>query len=198
MLIGQKSDISFKVNVMGTSAEPTARVIIETTPAISFTALKVGDSWVAPVHLPNIIVPGTYRMKVEVLLNNRLFTPFSKMIDVQAPALATPSVPTEMVPPEAIVPQPMQTDAPAKLPSMAAVVEEPKKVTLPPDFFKFDLRAPVAEKVTIKHEPIIAKIEVKAVTEAASPVKVSKKVKKVVEIQHSLPVVLVKGDIIFE
>lgn len=34
MIIGQKSEVSFKVNVMGTSVEPTARVIIETHPQI--------------------------------------------------------------------------------------------------------------------------------------------------------------------
>jgi hypothetical protein len=96
---GQTHNVKFKVNVMGTSAEPRVRVILGTTPELSFHATKNGDDWASNMEIPGHIAPGNYDMRVEVHLNNRLFTPINRKIDVQGIELAEPlkaaSVPTE-------------------------------------------------------------------------------------------------------
>jgi hypothetical protein len=96
---GQSHNVKFKVNVMGTSSEPRVRVILGTTPELSFHATKEGDDWASNLEIPGHIAPGSYDMRVEVHLNNRLFTPINRKIDVQGIELAEPlkaaSVPTE-------------------------------------------------------------------------------------------------------
>jgi hypothetical protein len=114
---GQTHNVKFKVNVMGTSAEPRVRVILGTTPELSFHATKEGDDWASNMEIPGHIAPGNYDMRVEVHLNNRLFTPINRKVDVQGIELAEPvkaaAVPTgpesplpmAMKPPEAPKPE---------------------------------------------------------------------------------------------
>lgn len=226
MIIGQKSEVAFKVNVMGTSSEPTARVIIETQPHLSFPAVKStqGD-WVAVVDVPSMIAPGAYKMRVEVVVNTRLFTPYQKMVDITA--VETPGVvpnPVPSVEPVAALnaapaPQPdipvtlspiEQAEEPAyeevavealapvqaEAPAEAQAPVEAKKITLPADFFKFELRDS-APKVTIASKPIIKTLA----SECMTPVKkvvAAKRPKKIVEIKPDMPVTLSKGEVIYE
>ncbi len=92
---GQSTLIKFKVNVMGSSNEPKVRLILASSPELSFAAQSVGDGWESKVDVPASIAPGSYDFRVEVILNNRLFTPVNKKIDV-----AAPSVPDVIAAPE--------------------------------------------------------------------------------------------------
>jgi hypothetical protein len=92
---GQTTKITFKVDVMGTSSEPKVRVILQTTPSLSFEAAKIGDEWVSEISIPDFVSTGSYNLKVEVLLNNKLFTPVNKIIEIQSS-----DVPNEIQEPE--------------------------------------------------------------------------------------------------
>ena len=90
LTVGQNHNVKFKVNVMGTSAEPRVRVILGTVPELSFVANKDSDDWVSNLVIPAHVSPGSYDMRVEVHLNNRLFTPINKKIDVKGISLPEP------------------------------------------------------------------------------------------------------------
>lgn len=90
LTVGQTHNVKFKVNVMGTSAEPRVRVILGTSPELSFTANKDLDDWVSNMSIPAHIAPGDYDLRVEVHLNNRLFTPINKKINVKGIDLPEP------------------------------------------------------------------------------------------------------------
>lgn len=94
---GQTTKITFKVDVMGTSSEPKVLVLLQTTPALSFDASKIGAEWVSEISIPDFVQAGSYNLKVEVLLNNKLFTPVNKVIEIQSS-----NVPDEVQDPEAI------------------------------------------------------------------------------------------------
>ena len=85
MIIGQKNDVTFKVNVMGTSAEAKVRLMLGTSPELSFPATKVGDDWKASILVPEGVKPGKYDMKVEVIVGNRHFQPLTKKVEITAP-----------------------------------------------------------------------------------------------------------------
>src|SRR3990167_5997072 len=90
LTVGQNHNVKFKVNVMGTSAEPRVRVILGTVPELSFIANKEADDWVSNLVVPSHGEPGDYDMRVEVHLNNRLFTPINKKINVKGINLPEP------------------------------------------------------------------------------------------------------------
>ena len=91
--VGQSSEVSFQVNVMGTSAEPEVSVVLGAVPELLFKANRVGDDWVSSVLIPGYIEPGEYDLRVQVLLNNRMFTPVRKSVSVQMATSATePSI----------------------------------------------------------------------------------------------------------
>lgn len=129
MLIGQTNDVTFKVNVMGTSVEPKVRLVFSTSPEISFPAEKVGDEWKAAVTIPHTVMPGSYSMKVEVLLNNRYFAPLTKVIELfDVNQVAAPADPAELPP------APAETPASAVEPEIdfvAAMEDAPEAVTSP-------------------------------------------------------------------
>lgn len=89
MLIGQTNDVKFRVNVMGTGAEATARVVLGTDPQLVFPATKSGDQWSASIKIPEAVEPGSYEMKVEVMVGNRHFTPLTKSVDLERPFIPT-------------------------------------------------------------------------------------------------------------
>lgn len=123
---GKNHNIKFKVNVMGTSAEPRVRLILGTSPELSFHANKDEDGWVSNMDVPAHIAPGDYDMRVEVHLNNRLFTPINKKINVKAldiPATPVPNVTAAPVP-EPIMPT--ITALPVDMPPATASTQEPK------------------------------------------------------------------------
>lgn len=188
MIIGKESDVSFKVDVHGTSVEPTVKVVIHCDPHLSFPARKSGDRWVASVKIPDSIEPGEYEMKVEVLLNGRHFSPVNKKIKLERnpasiPAATKPTAPIET---ERDVVHREEVTAP------------PKKVTLDLSKNIFNFSFDGGPAVPVRYDSIARRkvVEVKKVEEPKKPAKMSKP--KIVEIRHEIPVKLVKGEIIYE
>jgi hypothetical protein len=215
MIIGQSNKITFKVNVMGTSQEPTVRVILDTSPALTFNAHKLGTEWQADIDLPASTKPGSYDLKVEVMVGNRHFSPLTKKVALDAPeeSPSSSSEPEESAQvaaekeqqlssaevDEALFTEPVQEEPrpavvepePAPKPNlMKSIVggedlpkkKEPKKITLPKDFFKFE-----AKKIEPVELPKVIKREPKA-----------KKPKKIIEIKQSTPIRLVKGEVVYK
>ncbi len=126
LTIGQHHDVTFKVNVMGTQAEPKARLVLGTHPELSFPAVKTGDIWMATLRIPSDMEAGSYPMRVEVVVNNRHFTPLTKMVElvsVEQPAPVEASQPepeqtAEPVEPVEAAPAEVSTD---EIPFVAAV-----------------------------------------------------------------------------
>jgi hypothetical protein len=84
--IGKANEVKFKVSVNGTAAAPTVRVVIETPNAeLGFKAEKSldgGDEWFSEVFVPEELPPGSYNFRVEAVINNRLFTPIKRKVEV--------------------------------------------------------------------------------------------------------------------
>lgn len=95
LTIGHNHDVTFKVSVMGTSAEPTARLVLGTIPELSFPATKTGDLWCANVRIPADMEAGSYPIRVEVIVNNRHFTPLVKQVELCKVAAAEAPVSSE-------------------------------------------------------------------------------------------------------
>jgi hypothetical protein len=105
--IGKANEVKFKVSVNGTAAPPVVRVVIETPNAeLGFKAEKSldgGDEWFSEVYIPENLSPGDYTMRVEAVINNRLFTPIKRKIEIaHSPVVmaaeeedASPATPTQ-------------------------------------------------------------------------------------------------------
>jgi len=111
--IGKANEVKFKVSVNGTAANPSVRLIIVTPQGdLGFPAKKLlgggADDWFSEVKIPPETKAGEYDMRVEVIINNRLFTPLKRKVEVgdqdvvaaapiemQAEADATPAYPTQ-------------------------------------------------------------------------------------------------------
>lgn len=205
MIIGKESDVSFKVDVHGTSVEPTVKVVIHCHPQLSFPASKVGDRWMASVKIPESIEPGEYEMKVEVLLNGRHFSPVNKKITLERDPASIPAAvyAPEPTPPVEIAKTVVHQEE--KIPE--PVVEEvappapPKKITLELSKNIFDFSFDKGPAVPVKYDSIAQRkiVETKKIEEPKKPIKVAKpKPPKIVEIKHGIPVKLTKGEIIYE
>ena len=129
---GKSNNVTFKVNVMGTSSTPSVRVVLGTNPEMSYPASSTSDDkWMATMMIPEGI-EGTYSMRVEVVLNNRLFTPITKSVTIS--------------PAEATAPTPNQTTSPAVSTPDAAVELAPDNIVMPQVVAKMpDLLKDVAE-----------------------------------------------------
>lgn len=222
MIIGQEHKVTFKVNVMGTSTEPSVKVTLGTTPELSFPATQVGDSWTTVIKVPEGVEPGSYLLKIDVVVGNRHFSPLSKMVDVtsiermETPAEIKPKVvAAEEVAPieqpvaeeEQVVVAPaaepefdifLKQEAQAPLPTPTAPRAK-KMVKLPKDLFKAENLKVPSVPVQIERKPIIMRDV--AHTAMDRPVKITeavKKPKKIVELKHELPTRLIKGDIVYE
>jgi hypothetical protein len=136
---------------MGTSAEPRVRVILGTVPEISFSASNdgVNDDWVSNLMIPAHVETGEYDIRVEVHLNNRLFTPLNKKIGVhRAETMSVDSEQPELEQPELEQPElepsmPVQSSQPAqselpqiKIPSSPVLVPVPSRSIPKPSIFR--------------------------------------------------------------
>jgi hypothetical protein len=105
--IGKHNQVSFKVNVNGSSSAPIVRFVIETPNAdLSFNAVKSGDSWVSDVFIPEEFTANDYDVRVEVLVNSRLFTPLKKKMTIASRA----SIAAETITPPTPTQTPQQTE----------------------------------------------------------------------------------------
>jgi hypothetical protein len=147
-------DLKFKVNVAGTGAAPQ-RVAVQLERGevqLAFVAAPVGDGWWAArvSDVGAVFTPGPVKVTIQVVLNQKLFTPFSGEGTVLQPeaepttAAAAPAVPQAepQVKPQA---EP-QVEPPAEL----AVAQATEAVAEP-------TAAPTAEQsATEQVEPLAA------------------------------------------
>lgn len=101
-------ELAFKVGIAGTSTPPqSVAVVLERgATAISFAATYNGEDWKAIIDNPGLMFGlGEIRLSVNVVLNNRLFTPMkstAEIIDnISEPILE----PTEEVIPQNLTPE---------------------------------------------------------------------------------------------
>ena len=126
LIAGQEHYVTFKVNVMGTSIEPMVRLVLGGSPlssSFSFPASKSIDTWSAKIAVPESLPAGDYDLKVEVVLNNRLFTPLVKKVAVARQEEAQPVQHVQAVEPEqqAVATVPPEVEQPAtEVPSAAS------------------------------------------------------------------------------
>lgn len=110
--------VSFKVDILGTQAPPqTVRVVLGGEPELSFNATKAGDEWQANLEIPEDL-SGQVNLRVEVVINNRLFTPITKSIAIE-PA------PVKTVEPASVEMPASKEPAPAEVPAPAVITKQP-------------------------------------------------------------------------
>jgi hypothetical protein len=190
LVIGQNNTITFQVNVMGTSIEPRVRVFLSTTPELSYDASKSVDTWSASIVLPEGTPEGTFNLRVEVLLNNRLFTPMTlPVVLIQHDAMtikeAADKPDIKILVGDAVKPETVSDNKPY----LAAIAK----------IFKTE-NAEV-NSVKIAYAPIIPREMTDAAIDASLPITEKTKVavvKKIVEIKHEFPVSLIKGTVVYE
>jgi hypothetical protein len=136
-------ELTFKVGIAGTSSAPqsVAVVLEKNFTALSFTAVPAGDGWKAVIDNPGkLFGEGEVKVSVNVVLNNRLFTPMKGVgtitaneEDIQVSA-SFGGVPAEepIVAPEMSVGIPAATEVAIEEPLAAPEIEvapvvEPKK-----------------------------------------------------------------------
>jgi hypothetical protein len=223
--IGHAQDVSFKVAVMGTSAEPSVRLILGCTPELSFPARKTVDGeWLSTVTIPTGISPCECDLRVEAVVNSKVFTPLVKRVELIS--LDEP----EVVPP-ATLPAPPVEEPVAQLEPAAAVppvelpvVFRPEGVEPPTTTgveYKKEAKKPLgllksmAEATPAKvHQPVVTPLP-KPGSVKAAPIKVSlsdiskltetvkvttkpSKQTKVLEIKSDIPTRLIKGPVVYE
>jgi hypothetical protein len=171
-------EIAFKVGIAGTSSQPqsVAVVLERDSMALSFHAAKLGDEWTATVNNPGaIFAPGQVKLSVNVLLNNRLFTPLktsAEIVDGEnvtvdiTPAISIPlaspvvdaiPVPQNTVAPSVVKAAPLIQQEPGPSPDLPIVQPETTAINVQRD----------AEELAIKRKELAKK------TEAAPPTKLS-------------------------
>ena len=185
--IGHAQDVSFKVSVMGTSSEPAVRLVLGCTPELSFPARKTVDGeWLSTVVIPSGVAPCECDLRVEAIVNSKMFTPLVKRVELISMDTSTSpeSVPDpiEEVPPEAAAEVPFEEPVaePEVLPALAQLrpesvdmpaapsVESTKKVKNPLGLLKS-----MAEATPTKVYPPVVTPLPKPTAVAATPIKVS-------------------------
>lgn len=223
LTLNSTNRVTFNVNVHGTSATPTVRCVIGDVPGMTYPATKLSDDkYEVVIDLPKTVNEGSLPFKVEVLLNGRLFTPISTQISVQrdekpaevavepAPTVAPTVVPTVVdAPAPTVAPVPSILKQTAKVAEAVPVTAPAKKTTkVKPGLSALEavVKKPV-EKLKPRNTPEPAKANTKPAkisiasianeaaerdthTHTAEP-------HVVVEQITSIPISLVKGDIIY-
>ncbi len=199
ILAGTTTQVSFKVNVLGTSAEPRVRVILGTTPELSFNATQVDDKWSVPLAVPATCAAGSYPLRVEVILNGRLFTPITKSIQIDN----TAGAPIETAPTQAVAAPPPQTISLMSLvaaakPEVQQTIEMPKVVAKMPKpvakLPKVAAPAPavVAKPIELPPAPELQSLKVEATKRRFAPIRTPMPTSESVE---NKPVVVKMSDI---
>ena len=221
--IGITNTVRFNVEIHGTGTEPTlVRLVINLlNNELGFIATKDGDKWKADVTIPNEVSEGEYDIRVEVTVNNRLFTPLKRRVpinkrtDIPEPApfvsQITPTVPMPSIPEKEPESQLQKIVEPTlKAESKLPIIKDqpiPKKAESKLPIIKDQPIPKKVESVTKKKELVrinIAEIVAdsnkrfeKVLAESPSYRKPIKPV-KIVEIKTQTPVFLKKGEVIYE
>jgi len=184
--------VTFNVNVQGTAATPSVRVVVGSEPGMSYAAKKIegDDLYEVLIDLPKTMQEGSQPFKVEVLLNGRLFTPINNSIIVggeQFSKNVEEAIETlKDVVQEPVAPAPKQK-APGLISKLEAIAKAPapkkKPVTAEVKSVRISM-ADIAADAERKEPP--AKIK----EPAPAP-------KRVVEQIKTIPLTLTKGEIIY-
>lgn len=194
LLAGQSSTVTFKVNVVGTAITPVVKVVLSTSPELTFPATRLdsGD-WQVELDIPSSVSSGDYELRVDVLLGDRIFSPTKKTVTILGVRDEVAYQEPETVETVATV-TPVQTiDTPKSYPSFFA---EPKKA---PTVDASDLinalrgyRAGLGEAKIAAHvsfpAPRLARLET---IKETSPVPMMK-------LASRFPIRLEKGEVIYE
>lgn len=81
-------ELSFKVNIAGTNSVPSSVMLVLelNSTALSFKAIKTEDTWIAIIDNPgSVFAPGPVNLSVNVVVNNRLFTPMKCVATIEQP-----------------------------------------------------------------------------------------------------------------
>jgi hypothetical protein len=158
-------ELTFKVGVAGTSSAPqSVSVVLEkNSKSQSFSAKQDGDDWIALIDNPgHLFGEGEVSIAINVLLNNRLFTPFKGVASITGevgdeieihpevkPAEVPTPEPAEVPTPEPVVPPMPGVSPPA--PEPAVTVEAPAQPKVVNSLLKSVEKAvpPARKKVTV-------------------------------------------------
>lgn len=181
-------EFTFRVGIAGTQTSPSmvAVVLERGDTALSFVARQAGDEWKAIIESPGTVFGlGQVKLNINVILNNRLFTPMKGTaeivaednitVDVTIPALDTKATVDTPIPP------PVATEVKMESVETAALVEVVKPVEI------------IKEKL-IKADPTVKQaVHSPKVVEAVAPKPVPKvEVKKVIEKAKVIPAPIVE------
>ena len=210
LLLNETNNVTFNVNVHGTSSTPTVRCVIGDVPGLSYPAIKLVDGkYKVAIDLPESFTPGSYPFKVEVMLNGRLFTPISTQISVEGsskpqvtdvPKTSIIASIAEVAPAEVA---PAEVAPALKAQKFAETVPTPKKKK-GLSALESLVKKPVEKLKPRKGQTDITehkqKISIAAIAnEAAKSDTYTQTVqpKTVIEHSTSIPISLVKGEIIY-
>jgi len=217
--IGKVNEVKFKVGVNGTQATPSVRLVITANGhELGFPAeksLEGDDSWFSEVKLPEDIAPGQYDFRVEVVVNNRLFTPIKKQVEVaeniQVFAYMIDEKPSAPVQPPPTVteikkPDPQRVREKPQLKNLmkeAAAKTEPRPALAPKPIKK--IVTPLPKPTGKKAEPVPVRVRISMAEIAEeSNKKFDHSPKEVPEVapslnlNHQVPITLTKGEIVYE
>jgi hypothetical protein len=177
--IGKTNEVKFKVNVNGTQSIPTVRVVLVTPNAdLGFPAEKLSsgnEDWSAEVFIPEDLSEGEYDLRVEVIINNRLFTPVKRKVTIgidPAVTLAKQEAENKLSLEKPTVQQENFTPTKPK-------VKEPVKITM--------------ADISAESEKRFGKVLKESSTYKSPVVKTPS-----LNVQQQIPVTLTKGEIIYE
>lgn len=186
--LNQPNRLTFTMDVLGTAAAPTARVLVGSTPALAYPATKLtGTSWETTIDLPEGTKIGSIPFKVEVMINGRIFHPINTMIEIAAGQKeevrviqSEPPAPQELV---------KQVEA-----ESVTEITEPKK---PKAKLLVGLDAVVKTKIP---EVKTTKVSMKDVANAHPPSMVKEAAVRETTrtVQSGPPIRLIKGEIIYK
>jgi hypothetical protein len=155
-------ELSFKVGIAGTNSVPSSVAIVleRNSTALSFKAVKSGDEWTAVINNPgSVFEAGQVNLSVNIVVNNRLFTPMKSTATIEAVAQTAPEEPVKGPPVQ------LNTDTQTNnIPAMEEVkeeivveekiVEKVDQVNIIKDIFKSSPHKPA------RTEPILERVTV--------------------------------------
>jgi hypothetical protein len=189
-------EFTFRVGIAGTQSPPqmVAVVLERGDTALSFVARQVGDEWKAIIESPGTVFGlGQVKLNVNVILNNRLFTPMKGTaeivaednitVDVTIPSMETDvKLDTPILPPavevkteEVVVPKAVEVKAEEVIIPEAVVKRKYAKLMQADPTVKQIVHAPKvvpkaeAPKPVEKVEPVVPKVEA-VIEKAAEPI----------------------------
>jgi len=178
--------VTFDLTVLGSTEVPVVKVIFNTTPEISFIAKKIDElSWKAEISIPDFITPSSYEMRIEVNVDNRIFTPLRKVVQIEA--LENQVVPVAIPPVEELQRE------------KTSVSSESHESNVKPVINDLPKQEKTEEKTSISSQ-IIALAnsieEQKTKTVTPKKTKVADQLNKV-EFKQNVPKKLIKGKIVY-